>query len=63
MRFRYELSKLTTLLWPKLANFLPRQLVYFAAIRLIAHGTTGKYGATVVPDLRAMEALKRWGEK
>lgn len=39
---------------------LPRWLVYWAAIRLIAYGTTGRYGATVVPELSAMDALKRW---
>lgn len=45
------------------ANRLPRWLVYWAAIRLMAHATTGRYGSTVVPDLRAMDALKRWERK
>lgn len=39
---------------------LPRYLVYWCAIRLMAHATTGEYGSTVVPELPAMEALKRW---
>lgn len=39
---------------------LPKWLVKWAAVRLIAHATTGKYGSTVVPDLSAMEALNRW---
>jgi hypothetical protein len=39
---------------------LPRWLVYWCAIRLIAHATTGRYGGQVVPDLRAMDALERW---
>jgi hypothetical protein len=43
-----------------LAWKLPRQLVYWCAIRLIAHATQGKYSATVAPDLGAIEALKRW---
>lgn len=39
---------------------LPRWLVYWATIRLGAEATTGRYGDTVVPELRFMEALKRW---
>lgn len=41
-------------------NLLPRWLVYWCAIRLGAHATTGQYGDTVVPDLRFMDALERW---
>jgi len=26
----------------------------------MAHATTGEYGSTVVPELTAMDALKRW---
>lgn len=44
----------------KLAWALPKRLVMWCAVRLIAHGTTGKYSRQVVPDLTAMEALKRW---
>lgn len=47
----------------KLAWWLPRKLVYFAAIRLIAHATTGKHGNTIVPELLATEALDRWMQK
>jgi len=39
---------------------LPRWLVRWAAVRLIAHATTGQFSSTVVPDLTAMDALKRW---
>ena len=39
---------------------LPKWLVKWAAVRLIAHATTGKYSATVVPEMTAMDALKRW---
>ena len=39
---------------------LPRWVIYWAAIRLMAHATTGRYGSQVVPDLRAMDALERW---
>jgi hypothetical protein len=39
---------------------LPRWLVRWAAVRVIAHATTGRYDKTVVPELPAMEALSRW---
>lgn len=39
---------------------LPKWLVKWAAVRLMAHATTGEYGSTVVPELTAMDALKRW---
>ena len=42
------------------AGKLPRWLVYHCALRMIAHATTGKYGATLVSELSAMEALDRW---
>lgn len=43
-----------------LAWRLPKRLVYWASIRLIANATQGKYSSTVVPELTAIEALKRW---
>lgn len=43
-----------------LAWRLPKYLVYWAAIRLIAFATSGKYGNTIVPELSAMDALDRW---
>lgn len=45
----------------RLVYMLPRSLVYWCAIRLIAHATTGKHGAQLVGDLTAMDALDRWG--
>ncbi len=44
----------------KLVWLLPKNLVYWCAIRLIANATTGKYGNQIVPELSAIEALKRW---
>ena len=43
-----------------LAWRLPRKLVYFATVRLIAHATTGPYSQQVVPELSAIDALRRW---
>jgi hypothetical protein len=47
-------------IWRWLAWRLPRPLVYWAAIRLIAHATQGAHRTQVVPDLAAMDALQRW---
>ena len=47
-------------IWMWLAYRLPRELVMWAAIRLMAHATTGKYDTTIVPELTAMDALNRW---
>ena len=41
---------------------MPRWLVYFCSVRLMAHATQGENGDTVVPELTAMDALKRWGK-
>jgi hypothetical protein len=39
---------------------LPAVVVLWAATRLMAFATQGKYGSTNVPTLTAMEALNRW---
>jgi len=39
---------------------LPKQIVYWCAVRLISHATTGQYSNQVVPELLAMDALQRW---
>lgn len=59
--YQSRLSLLTEKIANKIAGILPKKVVYFAAVRLIAFGTTGKYGNTVVPELSAMNALKRYG--
>jgi hypothetical protein len=41
-----------------LAWKMPKSLVYFCAIRVGAHATTGKYGNTIVPELTMMDAIK-----
>lgn len=41
---------------------LPKRLVMWCAIRVIAHATQGEYSTQIVPDLTAMDALKRWPE-
>lgn len=41
---------------------LPKVIVYLCFIKVVALATTGKYSNTVVPEITAMEALKRYGE-
>ena len=46
----------------KVAWLMPKWLVYFCSIRMIAHATQGQYGNTIVPDLTSMtidEAIQK----
>jgi len=47
-------------IWMWIAFRLPKPLVMWASIRMIAHATQGEYSSQVVPELTAMDALKRW---
>ncbi|KKN64714.1 hypothetical protein LCGC14_0488460 [marine sediment metagenome] len=47
-------------LWLWIADRLPRRLVMWTAIRLMVNATAGKYSGQIVPDLTAIEALRRW---
>jgi len=46
--------------WMWLAWHLPAKLVHWCHVRVVAHATTGKYSNTVVPELSAMDAGKRF---
>lgn len=50
-------------LWRNVAGRLPRRLVMWCGYRIIVHATTGAYGQTLVPELTAMDAMKRWGDE
>lgn len=39
---------------------LPREIVYWAAIRLMSHATMGIYGQCHPDSVTIMEALERW---
>ncbi len=45
----------------KVAWLLPRRVVMWATIRVGAHATTGAHSSHVVPELRFMDAVQRWG--
>ena len=57
MIFRVKREKLQM----AIAWSLPEWLVYWCAIRLVSFATVGKWSGQVVPDLTAVDALKRWG--
>ena len=57
---KYEAQKQLERLVRWVAWHLPRYLVMWCYIRVVAYATTGKYGNTVVPELTAMDALRRW---
>lgn len=47
-------------IWLAVARALPRKLAYWCAIRVTAEASSGKYGDTIVPELTAMEAARRF---
>lgn len=55
-------SRLFERLTTAIAWMLPRPLVKWCAIRVMAHATTGKWGHEITPALLATDALKRWDQ-
>ena len=49
-------------IWMWIAWHMPSELVKWAAVRLMAFATQGKYSDTVVPELTAIDALGRWNK-
>ena len=47
-------------IWMWLAWHTPRELVKWCAVRLMANATQNEHSGQVVPELTAMDALKRW---
>ena len=41
---------------------LPKTLVYFCGMYIVSQATSGKHSDVIVPDIRAMDALKIWEE-
>ena len=46
------------LIW--IAWKLPKGLIKQAYVRVVAHGTTGLYSDTVLPDVTVSDILNRW---
>ncbi len=51
---------MTEKIWIWLAWKLPKPLVMWCSIRLLANATQGKYSNQEVPALLAVDALQRW---
>ena len=48
--------------WYWFVRLLPKKLLYFCFMKVMAHATTGEYGDTVVPELTGMDAIKRYAD-
>lgn len=60
MRWRLTKARERTVM--KVVWKLPRTIVMWSTVRVIANATTGDYRNQVVPELTAMDALRRWDE-
>ena len=58
--FKYNMHRLGEKLLMAIAWSMPKKLVMWCAVRLMAHATTGQYSNQIVPELTAIDALKRW---
>ncbi len=58
--FKYTAHNLWEKLLMAIAWSMPKKLVYWCSIRLMAHATVGQYSNQIVPELTAIDALKRW---
>ena len=59
---KYKIYRFKEAAMYKLIKLTPAKLKYFIAIDVVAYATCGKYGATNVSDLTAMDAIKRYGD-
>lgn len=57
---KYEYNKIKENVIRKFVWKLPRYLIMWCYIRVVAHATTGNFGNTIVPEISAMDVLKRW---
>lgn len=48
--------------WYWIVNLLPKKLIYFCFLHVMAYATAGKYSGTIIPELAGMEAIKRYGD-
>ena len=52
----------TVKVWYWLVDQLPKKLIYFCFMHVMAYSTTGKYGNTIATELTSMDAIKRYGD-
>jgi hypothetical protein len=45
-----------------ISHLIPKKIIYFSFMHVMAYATTGKYGNTVVPEITGMDAIKRYGD-
>ena len=45
-----------------LARMVPKGIMYWLFLQVIAETTTGRYSNTIVPELTCMDALERWSK-
>ncbi len=57
---RYELNKIKEKVLMAIVWSLPKVLVKWAYVRVVAHATTGKYEKTELPGLDVVEVIQRW---
>lgn len=62
-RYDHSLDRIAEGLARAIVARLPRRIVYWASIRVMAHATQGRWSSQEVPSLYAMDALKRWDER
>ena len=60
IHLKYEINKRLEKMLIWLVWKLPRAVAYWAAIRVMVNATQGEHQNQVVPELLAMDALKRW---
>lgn len=57
-----NMSVRETNFWFWLVRKLPKRLIYFCFMHVMAHSTTGQYGNTITPELTGMDAIDRYGK-
>ena len=60
MDWRYQLDKRATFAGLRTAKLLPRWLVRWAYIRVLADVSTGPLSSMAMPDIGAVQALQVW---
>ena len=47
----------------RIAKLLPKTIIAACAMQVLAEATSGKYGSTLVSELSAMDAIKRYDKE